>query len=568
MFAGNFTRMKGRFSFWLIGSTFVLALCLLWSGCSTKKADTGKTVFRYNDATGITNLDPAFSRDQSHNWVCQQLYNGLVELDSNLIVRPSIASNWSISDDLTTYLFTLRKDVYFTENKLFINSNKSRLWARLVTAKDMVFSLQRLVDPELASPGSWVMNSVVKAADGQLTGVRALNDSTVEIQLNGPNPAFLSLLAMPYCSVVPQEVVRYYGNEFGRNPCGTGPFKLAFWKENVRLILHRNEHYFEVLNGQSLPFLDAVEISFINDKQSAFIEFLKGNLDLLSGLDPSYKDELLTASGELQPRHRGKFRLQTLPYLNTEYLGIVVDTQAASTTNSPLRIPAVRQALSYGFDRASMMLYLRNNMATPGIYGFVPPGLPSFLADTSIGYSYNPDKSLELLKEAGFPNGKGLPEIVLSTTSSYLDLCEFIKSQWEAIGINVKIDVNQAAVHRKMVAEQKLTFFRGSWIADYPDAENYLSLFYSSNAAPAGPNYTHYSNPEFDRLFQTALRAANDSERFALYRQMDAIVMHEAPVIVLYYDKVVRLTGKNISGLPVNAMNNLLLKYVRKSSDL
>ena len=568
MFAGNFTRMKGRFSFWLIGSTFVLALCLLWSGCSTKKADTGKTVFRYNDATGITNLDPAFSRDQSHNWVCQQLYNGLVELDSNLIVRPSIASNWSISDDLTTYLFTLRKDVYFTENKLFINSNKSRLSARLVTAKDMVFSLQRLVDPELASPGSWVMNSVVKAADGQLTGVRALNDSTVEIQLNGPNPAFLSLLAMPYCSVVPQEVVRYYGNEFGRNPCGTGPFKLAFWKENVRLILHRNEHYFEVLNGQSLPFLDAVEISFINDKQSAFIEFLKGNLDLLSGLDPSYKDELLTASGELQPRHRGKFRLQTLPYLNTEYLGIVVDTQAASTTNSPLRIPAVRQALSYGFDRASMMLYLRNNMATPGIYGFVPPGVPSFLADTSIGYSYNPDKSLELLKEAGFPNGKGLPEIVLSTTSSYLDLCEFIKSQWEAIGINVKIDVNQAAVHRKMVAEQKLTFFRGSWIADYPDAENYLSLFYSSNAAPAGPNYTHYSNPEFDRLFQTALRAANDSERFALYRQMDAIVMHEAPVIVLYYDKVVRLTGKNISGLPVNAMNNLLLKYVRKSSDL
>jgi len=568
LFAGNFTRMKGRFSFWLIGSTFVLALCLLWSGCSTKKADTGKTVFRYNDATGITNLDPAFSRDQSHNWVCQQLYNGLVELDSNLIVRPSIASNWSISDDLTTYLFTLRKDVYFTENKLFINSNKSRLSARLVTAKDMVFSLQRLVDPELASPGSWVMNSVVKAADGQLTGVRALNDSTVEIQLNGPNPAFLSLLAMPYCSVVPQEVVRYYGNEFGRNPCGTGPFKLAFWKENVRLILHRNEHYFEVLNGQSLPFLDAVEISFINDKQSAFIEFLKGNLDLLSGLDPSYKDELLTASGELQPRHRGKFRLQTLPYLNTEYLGIVVDTQAASTTNSPLRIPAVRQALSYGFDRASMMLYLRNNMATPGIYGFVPPGLPSFLADTSIGYSYNPDKSLELLKEAGFPNGKGLPEIVLSTTSSYLDLCEFIKSQWEAIGINVKIDVNQAAVHRKMVAEQKLTFFRGSWIADYPDAENYLSLFYSSNAAPAGPNYTHYSNPEFDRLFQTALRAANDSERFALYRQMDAIVMHEAPVIVLYYDKVVRLTGKNISGLPVNAMNNLLLKYVRKSSDL
>lgn len=561
--------MKGLTRPWSRSLAIILCLVIgIESGCENKQTHFGKTVFRYNDATGISNLDPAFSRDQSHNWVCQQLYNGLVELDSNLLVRPSLASSWTISDSLTTYIFTLNKNIYFNENELFINFIKNKINTRAVVADDVVFSLQRLVDPALASPGAWVLNSVVKDADGHLTGVRALNDSTVEIKLTGPNPAFLSLLAMPYCSVVPKEVVQHYGSEFGRHPCGTGPFRLAFWKENVRLILHRNPQYFESLNGKQLPFLDAVEISFINDKQSAFIEFLKGNLDLLSGLDPSYKDELLTASGELQPRHQGKFQLQTLPYLNTEYLGILVDSNAAVSQASPLRLPAVRKALSYGFDRASMMLYLRNNMATPGIYGFVPPGLPSFLPDSSIGYGYDPEKSMQLLEEAGFPKGKGLPEIVLSTTSSYLDLCEFIKSQWEALGINVKIDVNQAAVHRKMVAEHKLTFFRGSWIADYPDAENYLSLFYSLNAAPAGPNYTHYSNPEFDRLFQMALRAADDSTRFALYRAMDAMVMNDAPVIVLYYDKVVRLTGKNISGLPVNAMNNLLLKYVRKTDAL
>lgn len=547
----------------------ILASVGMWS-CGEHKTLDGKTVFRYNDASGITSLDPAFARDQSHTWICQQLYNGLVELDSSLVVRPSLASYWHITDQQTTYTFTLNKSIYFTKNKYFITNNSSdkstSKTTRPVVAQDVVYSLQRLVDPSVASPGSWVMNSVVRDSSGRLTGIQAPNDSTVIIKLSAPNPAFLSLLAMPYCSVVPKEVVEHYGTEFRRNPCGTGPFKLAFWKENVKLVLHRNEQYFEKLNGQQLPYLDAVEVSFINDKQSAFIEFLKGNLDIISGLDPSYKDELLTAAGELQPRHRGRFRLQTLPYLNTEYLGILVDTQQSVAASSPLRIPAVRQALSWSFDRSSMMLYLRNNMATPGIYGFVPPGLPSFVADSSMGYGYDPEKAKQLLREAGFPDGKGLPEIVLSTTATYLDLCEFIKSQWEAIGINVKIDVNQAAVHRKMVAEQKLAFFRGSWIADYPDAENYLSLFYSLNAAPAGPNYTHYNNPEFDRLFLEAMQAESDSIRFARYRALDAMVMRDAPVIVLYYDKVVRLTGKNINGLPVNAMNNLALKFVRKSN--
>lgn len=316
--------------------------------------------------------------------------------------------------------------------------------------------------------------------------------------------------------------------------------------------------------GEKLPFLDAIEIGFINDKQSAFIEFLKGNLDLISGIDASYKDELLTPAGDLQPRHRGHFRLETMPYLNTEYLGILVDSTLPVMQHSPLNDLRIRKAMNLSFDRVAMIRYLRNNRAIPGIYGFVPPGIPSFTADSSIGYRYDPEAARRLLREAGYPDGKGLDEIVLSTTSAYLDLCEFIKSQWEEIGLRVRIDVNQAAVHRKMVAEQKLTFFRGSWIADYPDAENYLSLFLSGNAAPSGPNYTHFSNPEFDALYAAAV-AAGDSARNILYRKMDRLVMEQSPVIVLYYDQVVRLTSMDVQGLPVNAMNLLQLKYARKS---
>ena len=545
----------------------MLLVLLFSSGCTDRyTSDHGKTVFRYNDASGINTLDPAFANDQSHTWICQQLYDGLVALDSSLKIVPGIATKWSILDSGKTYIFTLRDNVYFISNELFINNNKSNSKGRKVTASDFIYSFNRLTDPKIASPGAWVMSSVLKSGNGDLSGLKALNDSTLEIRLSSPTPAFLALLAMPYCSVVPKEVVDHFGVDFRNHPCGTGPFKLAFWKEGVNLVLHRNPDYFEKSGNESLPHLDAVMVSFINDKQSAFIEFLKGNLDMISGLDPSFKDELLTSTGELQPRHRGKFDLQTLPYLNTEYLGILADTQLPAMKSSPLNDLRVRKALSMGFDRKRMMLYLRNNMGTPGIFGMVPPGLPSFSNLDTIGYDYHPDQARALLTEAGYPDGKGLPEIALSTTATYLDLCEYIKSQWDELGIKVKIDVNQSAVHRKLVAEQKLSFFRGSWIADYPDAENYLSLFYSSNAAPSGPNYTHYNNTAYDRLFLKAMQTVDDSLRYSIYHEMDATMMKDAPVIILYYDKVVRLVRPGITGLAPNAMNLLLLKYVRKSN--
>ena len=517
-----------------------------------------KKVFRYNEAAGLTSLDPAFAKDQSIIWPCLEIYNGLVQLDTGLRIIPCIAHSWEISDSGKTYTFHLRKDVFFHRNENFLNSNNTRK----VLADDFVFSLQRLIDPKLTSPGSWVMNNVLKDGKGNLTGIKSRNDSTVVIQLYQSYPPFLGLLTMPYCSVVPKEVVNHYGTDFRANPCGTGPFRFSLWKEGVKLILLKNENYFEFDGNNRLPYLDAIDISFLSDKQSAFIEFLKGRIDFLSGADPAYKDELLTRSGQLQSKYGNRFIMETQPYLNTEYLGILMDNKDSKM--SPLGLKKIRQALNYGFDRRKMISYLRNNMGTPGVYGMVPPGLPSF-DESNVAYDYNPEKVKQLLIESGFPNGQNLPEITLSTTTNYQDLCEFIKSQWEEFGFKIKIDINQAAIHRKMIAEQKLGFFRGSWIADYPDAENYLSLFYSPNFAPGGPNYTHFKNEQFDRLFKMATSEINDSLRYEYYREMDKIVIDEAPVVILFYDKVLRLYDKNISGLGTNAMNLLILKNVRKN---
>ncbi|HNW98542.1 MAG TPA: ABC transporter substrate-binding protein [Bacteroidales bacterium] len=538
---------------------FFIFLIFIVSCSRNTNEDKGKTVFHYNEAAGIVSLDPAFAKDQACIWACNQLYNGLVQLDDNLQVLPCIAKSWEISQDGLLYTFHLRNDVFFHDHKLFFNSK-----GRKIIASDFVYSFNRIIDPKLASPGAWIFNNVNDSMTDKSFNFKALNDSTLLIALKKPFPPFLGLLSMQYCSVVPKEIVENYGKDFRKNPVGTGPFKFKMWKEGVKLVLVKNENYFEYDGDKRLPYLDAVAITFITDKQSVFLEFLKGNIDFLNSIDPAYKDELLTRSGKLNPKYRAQFNMLTEPYLNTEYLGFLVDSASEVFKNSPLYNKKIRQAINYGFDRKKMIKYLRNNIGTPGNYGMIPVGMPSFDSIAMKGYEYNPEKVRELLKEAGYPGGDGLADISISTTSTYLDLCEYIQQQLSDFGIKIKIEVNPPATLREMVANSKLPFFRGSWIADYPDAENYLSLFYSKNYCPQGPNYTHFSNTTFDKLYENAQRETNDSLRYSYYVKMNKIAMDEAPVVILYYDQVLRFTQKNISGLTSNPMNLLTLKQVKK----
>ena len=507
-------------------------------------------------------MDPAFSKDYSNIKAVSQLFNGLVQLDDNLKVQPCIAQSWEISNNGRQYTFHLRNDVYFHDDPFFKDGK-----GRRVNANDFVYSLNRIIDNGTASPGAWIFNNINNpkvSNEAGFEGFIAKDDSTFIINLKKPYPPFISILTMQYCSVVPKEIVEHYGKDFRSHPIGTGPFMFHLWKEGEKLILWKNPNYFESENGHRLPYLDAVAISFITNKQAAFTDFIQGKFDFNSSIDASYKDELLNKDGTLQKQFEGKFKLIRQPFLNTEYLGILMDTTVSALKNSPLKQKAIRQAINYGFDRKLMITYLRNNVGTPGIAGMVPDGMPSFDSTKVIGYDYNPTKAKKLLKEAGFPDGKGLPIITLSTTGTYADLCEYIQGQLEGIGIKIKIDINQAGQHLAMVSQIKVPFFRGSWIADYPDAENYLSLFYSKNFTPSGPNYTHFKNSTFDSLYEKSLTIINDSIRFNLYQQMDNLVMEEAPVVVLYYDQSIRLIQNNIEGLSTNPMNSLVLKRVKK----
>jgi peptide/nickel transport system substrate-binding protein len=190
-------------------------------------------------------------------------------------------------------------------------------------------------------------------------------------------------------------------------------------------------------------------------------------------------------------------------------------------------------------------------------------GMPGFLNHAI--YTYQPKLAQKLLAEFKEETGISQPKITLTTNASYLDLVEFIQKELQLLGVEASIDVMPPSTLLQSRSAGKLAMFRSSWIADYPDAENYLSLFYSPNFSPNGPNYTHFFNPIFDGLYEKALQTNQVDERIILYQKMDSILIEEAPFIAWYYEEVVRFTQKNVEGLGINPLNLLRLKNVRKT---
>ncbi len=534
-----------RVGFWFL----VAASCLHLQSCYSGKS-SDKKIFHYNETTGIASLDPAFAKNQSIMWPIHQLYNTLVEIDDSLRIVPSLARSWEVSEDRLTYTFHIRDDVYFHDDAAFLNGK-----GRKLRAEDVVFSLSRIIDKKTASPGSWIFNRKVDS----IQPFRAIDDSTFELKLQRPYNPILGIVSMQYCSIVPREAVEKYGNDFRRHPVGTGPFSFVAWEEGQALVMKKNEHYFEKdSEGRSLPYIDGITVSFYDSKATEFLLFRQKKLSFINDIDASFKDEVLTKKGSLRDEWKGKIELQASPYLNIEYLGVLVDSSNALLRNSPMRLRKIRQAINYGFDRRKMILYLRNSLGTPAEAGFVPVGLPSYDPAAVRGYHYDPVKCRQLLAEAGFANGEGLPTIKLLTIAIYAEMGNFIAKQLEEAGIPVQVDVVQKSLLLEMTSSSRALFFRGSWIADYPDAENYLSVFYSKNPAP--PNYTRYNSPQFDELFEKALVEENDSLRYKLYQQADQVVMNDAPVVPLWYDKAVRLVQPNVKGFNANALNLLELR--------
>jgi peptide/nickel transport system substrate-binding protein len=526
-------------------------------GCKNVDKKTPRQIFHYNEDVSVTTLDPAFVKSQSEIWIVSQIYNGLVDLNAQLQPIPAVASTWEVSGDKKSYTFHLRTDVQFC----FVDK-QGKLTYRRLDAEDVIYSLSRIADPATASPGAWIFAGKI---DSQLNKVFvAPNDSTFVLHLAKPAASLLGLLSTNFGFIVPKEFAQLEKSYIARNPVGSGPFFLRRWEEEIKLVLRKNPQYHEKdAQGIALPYLDAINVSFVKNKQTAFMQFVAGEYDFFNGLEGSFKDELLTADAQLKPKYSQKMRALITPFLNTEYVGCYLG-DIPNQTNW-LQDVHLRKALLYAVDKQKLVRFFRNGLGESGDLGFVPPSLNSQQGRVAEGSQKQWQQAMAEFALSSYAKQKQKPTILLSTTADYLDMMVFLQETWGRLGVNIKVDIQTGGMLRQLRNEGKLMLFRGSWIADYPDAENFLACFYQPFFSPNGPNYTHFSNAQYDALYEQIESGTMGDEkaRQSSIAQANAILMEEAPIIPLYYDKSIRLSQPWVKGLHNDAANRLVLKNVR-----
>ncbi len=565
-------------------TVLITLLSGLISACSSETTDRSPSdTFCYNEPDGIGSLDPALASYQSAVWATGHLFTGLVELDSALQVAPGIARSWEVDDKGLVWTFHLRSDVWFHEDPCF-GSQRSRR----VTAHDVQYSLERICDARTKSTGLWAFRTRIEGAQdfhdatreqratshepratSHISGINALNDTTLTIRLTQPFAPFLVVLTMPYGYVVPREAVETYGADFGQHPIGTGPFAFDHWTQDVELVLKRHARFHKIdTTGRRLPYLNAVRITFLRDVKNEFLEFTRGTYDVVTSIDPSFAPSVYEIGGGLKEPYT-RFHLHRAAAQSVEYYGILLDTSFAAAKAVPLATQRLlRQALNYAIDRHRIVTYVLYGRGIPAHHGVLPPSMPGF-DSTIVGYRYDPDRARELLAQAGFPNGKGCPPLLLQLGNNprTASVAEAIQQQWREIGIHVELRQVDFPQHLAMVRNGDLAMWRTSWIGDYPDPENFLALFVTSNRAPNGPNTTQISDPELDQWYSEALSPKlSFAERSDRYHRMERRIIEEAPWIFLYHDVLVRLTQPTIHGFHLDGSGRLLLERVTKTS--
>lgn len=534
-------------------NSFILLNILLWiNGCNYVDKSSNVNFFRYNEDANISTLDPAFVRNQAEIWASTQMFDALLEFDDSLNLIPCLAKNWEISENKKKIIFNLHSNFYF------IGSNSQK--QKKLTAEDIVFSFQRVADFKNGSPGSWIFSNCIDHSllynNDSLSPFIALNDTTFLINLKEQNEQLLMLLAMPYCRVVmKQDNIKYV-------PQGSGPFVLVDWKSDNYILMHKNLFYPQSDKNQiHLPYLDGVYIELNKNKQNAFMGFMNKSLDFFNGVNLTTKDELFDKNGKLKPKYYEKLNCEISPFLNVEFIAFNLDSNFMGLNSQHQRV--LRKSLDLATNKQSIVSFLKNGIGIPAYTGIVPFGITSYDKYRNNTSTYNLNEALLNMQSLGFNETNRL-KLHLHTVSDYADIAVLLKDQWQKIYVDLIIEIHPGSHLRKLRNNGSIFLYRGSWIADYPDPENFFACFYSPNKSPVGPNYTHFSNPQFDSLYLASKKTNKNEIKKEYYLQMDSIIKEEVPVISLFYDKSVRLSQKQIVGLNPNPMNFLNLKKVKK----
>lgn len=558
--------MKKLFSLLILAPFF-------FTSCSEKTTDS-VNIFVMNQNLGVETLEPVMSNTGQTIWALSIMMEGLVEFNKDNEIVPCIAKSWEISDDGLVYTFKLRDDVYFHDHECFPDGK-----GRKVTAYDFEYCLTRVNDPKSMTRGSWVWRDKISGAaefiearskdsdsPSDISGIKAVDDSTLVLTLVSPFAPFISTLTMSYGFVYPKEAVEFYGKEFGQNPVGTGPFEFVNWNVGQELNFKRNENYWgKDANGVQLPYLDGIRMTFTQSSETEFLDFVNGRYDFHMPSSETY-EQITDEEGNLLAPDSKDYKLIKQPWLQTVFFGMMQAPDLPGGINGPFaNNKKLRQALNYAIDREKIIRFVLNNRGIAAHNGPIPPGMPGYDPEIK-GYEFNPQKARELLAEAGFPDGQGL-NLTLHTGNDEIQktIAIAVQEQLRSFGIDLKLDQMLQATLISSQEDGVFPFWRASWGADYFDPENFMALFYSKNITPKGPNRVGYNNPVVDRLYEQGLVETDFEKRKLLYDEIQRIVIEDAAWLFLYYNEQVYLVKNNVEGFYIDGLNTIRLKEARKN---
>jgi|SRR5690554_4187345 len=515
--------------------------------------------FRFMSSEKVNSLFPLETADIYSNRVVAQLFEGLVKIDpGSTELIPAIAKETEVNENSTVFTFLLRDDVYFHDDACFENGK-----GRKVTAHDFKYTLEFACSNHELNQLAYLLKDKVKGGDSyyknevdHVEGIKVKDDFTLEIELKAPFSGFKKVVSHAGLSVFPKEAFEKYGKDIITHPVGTGAFVLDVFA-NDKIVLKRNNNYWGKDDfGNPLPFLDKVTMTYSKDKTDELLSFRAEKIDLVLDIPVEEVENVLGTLNEAQAGENVKHIVDSKSSMGITYYGFAHESKEFSKRE-------VRQAFNMAIDRKSIIDNWLEGEGWAATNGFVPrmKGYPNTKVK---GYSYNVEKAKKLMAEAGYPNGYGFPTLSLYVNaldgSGGHKLAQAVKqSLKDNLGVNVDIELVAFEEREKRIVDGSAIFWRSGWVADYPDPENFLNLFYSGNI---GDNSTtinpfKYRNPEFDAMFEKALTETDDEKRMELFAKCDQLVIDDAVVMPLITDDFVTMVNLKVRKFVTNEVEQL-----------
>jgi len=525
----------------LLRSLFwVAALGLMAAASSCKSAPQGGAgQFRVNLGTEPPSLDWSLATDHVSFNVISNLMVGLTEFDKDLQPAPVIAKSWDFHDGGKRIVFHLRDDVQWSDGKK-------------VRAQDFEYSWKRLLSPKTASQYAYILFDVANAQefnegklkDAASVGVQAQDDQTLVVTLRHPASYFLAITTFEVTFPQRQDIIEKFDSRWTEpgNIVTNGPFRMTSWKHENEIELTANGGFF-----RGKPAIERVIMYMVNEKTTAVTMYEQGSLDFMDeshSIPPLDKPRLSKLPG-----------FKVVPQLRGEYYSFAVDRK-------PFDNPKLRQAFAMAIDREVLPKILQGG-PTPAT-SWIPPGMLAH--NPEIGLKFNPTEARRLMKEAGYPEGKGLPPIVLgyNTDEEKKLIAEAVQSMWEKhLGVVVKIENQEWKVFLKKLQTDPFPVFRSGWGADYPDPDNFMKLFTSNS----GNNHGRWKSPRYDQLLEQAAQELDSKKRARLYDEAQKLLTEiDAAIVPLYWKSEATVLNPKFVGLEYNSMARMDLRNVKPAT--